>query len=59
MKENQEYPLYEDEIDLRALLETLWRRRKLYLTSLQKGDLFTTETMEITETKDKFIFRQK
>jgi uncharacterized protein involved in exopolysaccharide biosynthesis len=28
MKENQEYPLYEDEIDLRALLETLWRRRK-------------------------------
>jgi succinoglycan biosynthesis transport protein ExoP len=28
MKENQEYPLYEDEIDLRALLETLWRGRK-------------------------------
>jgi hypothetical protein len=29
------------------------------LSSLQKGDLFTTETTEITETKDNFIFSQK
>jgi hypothetical protein len=29
------------------------------LSSLQKGDLFTTETTEIIETKDKFIFSQK
>jgi LPS O-antigen subunit length determinant protein (WzzB/FepE family) len=36
MKENQEYPLYEDEIDLRALLETLWRRRKLIFESTAK-----------------------
>jgi len=26
------------------------------LNSLQKGDLLTTETTEITETKDNFIF---
>jgi hypothetical protein len=29
------------------------------MSSLQKGDLFTTETTEIIETKDKFIFSQK
>jgi hypothetical protein len=29
------------------------------LSPLQKGDLFTTETTEITETKDYFIFNQK
>jgi len=27
-----------------------------FLNSLQKGDLLTTETTEITETKDNFIF---
>jgi hypothetical protein len=27
-----------------------------HLTSLQKGDLLTKETTEITETKDNFIF---
>jgi len=26
------------------------------MTSLQKGDLLTTETTEITETKDNFVF---
>jgi len=26
------------------------------MTSLQKGDLLTTETTDITETKDNFIF---
>jgi hypothetical protein len=31
----------------------------LCLSSLQKGDLFTTETTEITETKDNFIFHKK
>ncbi len=29
------------------------------MTSLQKGDFLTTETTEITETKDNFIFLQK
>jgi hypothetical protein len=29
------------------------------MSLLQKGDLFTTETTEITETKDYFIFHQK
>jgi hypothetical protein len=29
------------------------------MSSLQKGDLFTTETTEITEIKDNFIFHQK
>ena len=29
------------------------------MSLLQKGDLFTTETTEIIETKYKFIFRQK
>ncbi len=29
------------------------------LTSLQKGDRLTTETTEITETKDRFIFYPK
>jgi predicted HTH transcriptional regulator len=29
------------------------------MSSLQKGDLFTTETTEITETKDNFIFHKK
>jgi hypothetical protein len=29
------------------------------MSSLQKGDLFITETTEITETKYNFIFHQK
>ncbi len=29
------------------------------MTPLQKGDLSTTETTEITETKDDFIFHGK
>jgi hypothetical protein len=29
------------------------------MSLLQKGDLFTTETTEITETKDNFIFHKK
>ena len=29
---------------------------KKRMTSLQKGDLLTTETAEIAETKDNFIF---
>jgi hypothetical protein len=33
--------------------------RFVFKSSLQKGDLFTTETVEIIETKDKFIFSQK
>jgi hypothetical protein len=33
--------------------------RNVTVSSLQKGDLFTTETTEITETKDNFIFSQK
>ncbi len=32
------------------------RIRYVSLTSLQKGDFFTTETTEIAETKDNFIF---
>jgi hypothetical protein len=46
------------DIDLPALPD----REKQFLelqSSLQKGDLFTTETTEITETKDNFIFSQK
>jgi hypothetical protein len=31
-------------------------RAKKRMTSLQKGDLLTTETAEIAETKDNFIF---
>jgi hypothetical protein len=31
----------------------------IIMSLLQKGDLFTTETTEITETKDYFIFHQK
>ncbi len=33
------------------------KEKILCLTSLQKGDFLTTETTEITETKDNFIFR--
>ncbi len=34
-----------------------FEKDKATLTSLQKGNFLTTETTEITETKDNFIFR--
>jgi hypothetical protein len=58
------YPLYVmldfEPAKLRENVSRVLRTaKKEILSSLQKGDLFTTKTTEITETKDNFIFSQR